>query len=146
MASKLSRQLFNPKRNNMGLFFGDPIQIADSKIPGAGKGAFAKDAIEKGVVLGKYIGKECTQESDGSYVLAVEGYLNEKFVQLCVDAEDLDTSNWTRYINGIKEEGDIKNVEFFLGGTFAKPIIGIRTIKKIVKGEELLLDYGPEYW
>lgn len=142
-ASKLSRALFSPQQKYR---IGDaPISIRESLIPNAGLGAFAKIDIEVNTFLGFYEGKPCTDDDDGDYVLSVSGY-NDKgqYIVKCVDAQALpweSNTNWTRYINGIKR-GGIRNVTFYIRGNK----IGVKTVKKIFKGQELLLDYGPDYW
>jgi hypothetical protein len=92
------------------------------------------------------MGDECSMDDDGDYVLAVQGTLGDHDVEICIDAANPGHSNWTRYINGIKERHDIQNVTFFLAGTYRSPFVGIKTVRPIAKGDELLLNYGPEYW
>merc|ERR1712098_961183 len=70
------------------------------------------------------------------------------FVGEIVDAKFPHESNWTRYVNGIdpyqtqdpelwnvlvKEDHDLKLITYW-------------TKRTIQKGEELLIDYGPNYW
>lgn len=141
-ASKLSRALFSPQQKyRIG---NAPISIRESLIPGAGLGAFAKQDIEANTFLGFYEGETCTDDDDGDYVLSISGYnARGDYITKCIDAEALPwegNTNWTRYINGIKTE--TRNVTFYIRGNK----IGVKSIKKIRRGEELLLDYGSDYW
>ena len=61
----------------------------------------------------------------------------------CVDAEDTRLSNWTRYINSVREgDGLIKNAQFKIVGNR----IGVQAVRDIAKGTEILVDYGRDYW
>ena len=132
-ASKLSKKLFGPK-----------IIVRESSIPGAGLGVFAWRDLEADLVLGDYVGEECDEDADGDYVLYVSGYNSKgKEVEMCVDAENKETSNWSRYINSVRAgDGRVKNAKFFIRGSG----ISVKTIRPIKRGEEVLVDYGPEYW
>jgi hypothetical protein len=135
--SRLSIQLSRPL-----------IKIKDSSIPGAGLGAFVTRDVESGTHLGDYKGEKCKEEDDGDYVLYVSGYtLKGKEVEMCLDAQDPEKSNWTRYINSIKAgDGRVKNAKFFIRSTSRDVAIGVKTIRMISKGDEILVDYGAEYW
>lgn len=132
--SRVSRKLFGPK-----------ILIKPSLIPGAGDGAFAYKFIPKDTILGDYIGDECSEDSDGDYVLYVAGYnAYGEEIERCINAENKATSNWTRYINSIKQgDGRTKNAKFIVRG---RDTVSVKTIKDIQAGEEILVDYGNEYW
>ena len=118
--------------------------MRESSIPGAGLGVFAWRDLEADLVLGDYVGEECDEDADGDYVLYVSGYNSKgKEVEMCVDAENKETSNWSRYINSVRAgDGRVKNAKFFIRGSG----ISVKTIRPIKRGEEVLVDYGPEYW
>lgn len=48
------------------------MQIQESRIRGAGYGAFANRDLVAGQFLGFYLGEECEMGSNGDYVLEVE--------------------------------------------------------------------------
>jgi SET domain-containing protein len=122
----------------------DNVYIAESKIPGAGLGAFAASNIEKHTVLGDYTGRECSSEDDGDYVLYIQGYDHKgREVEKCIDAADPKTSGWPRFLNSIKKgDGQVANCKFFIN----KDKISVKAIAFIRKGQELLVDYGHEYF
>ena len=134
-ASRLSRRLFLPR---------PWITVQTSTIPGAGLGAFAGRDLNAGVLLGYYLGEPCSPDADGDYVLFVSGYNNAgQYVEKCVDAQDPAKSSWARFINGVKPgDGRVPNVKFAIRGRK----IGVYTLRNIRRGEEFLVDYGPEYW
>jgi hypothetical protein len=127
------------------------VEIKTSSIPGAGLGAFAKVNIPKDFVLGNYEGEKVSIHSEGDYVLYMEGYNdNGKFIKMCIDAKDPALSSWARYINGEKDGIPKKNVKFFIrsfrrDGKLAS-CIGVQATRDIVRGEELITNYGPDYW
>jgi SET domain-containing protein len=135
-----------PKR-----FQNENIIVKKSLIKGAGFGVFATRTLPANTHLGIYRGDKCTQNDDGDYVLDVSihhQYKNgkTKLVKLCVNAENKKTSNWTRFINSVTSNKHDKNVEFYIFGSEGKEKIGVYTTQKILKGKELLLDYGNEYF
>lgn len=121
----------------------DYIDIRTSSIPNAGQGAFATKLLYKGQILGDYTGKEVTEDADGDYVLMVQGYNSKgKEVNRFIDAED-PSSSWPRYLNSIKRgDGRKKNCAFFINGDK----VSVKTLREIQPGEELLVDYGHEYF
>jgi hypothetical protein len=120
------------------------IFIAKSSIPGAGLGAFAALDIEKHAILGDYTGEECSVDDDGDYVLYIQGYDNRgNEVERCINAANPETSGWPRYLNSIMEgDGRVANCKFFIN----KSKISVKAIAFIPKGQELLVDYGREYF
>jgi len=144
--SRLSLQLFGQK------IIDDNILIARSNIPNAGRGAFARRDIPIWTMLGDYIGEPCTpQSSDGDYILDVSVWRTydgvARNVKLCIDAQNLSKSNWTRYINSVtKNNKSARNVQFYVYGERNREKVGIRAIKNIEEGDELLLDYGDEFF
>lgn len=112
--------------------------------PGKGLGVFARQAIPSGMFLGHYVGVRVSNETDGDYVLSAEGYDQDgRYVsEFSIDAADKSRSNWTRYLNSVNAD-EVKNCDWYIdiGRT-----IGIKTIRPISAGEELLLDYGNEFF
>ena len=121
------------------------LQIKPSKIPGAGHGLFARKNISANAVLGDYQGRHVTSLRD-VYALKDDQYV---FVIALPDRRPLWIdgnvhSNYLRFVNGAKTRAEAKriNVEAYQYGGVLK----FRTTRRITAGEELILDYGEEYW
>lgn len=107
-----------------------------------GKGAFANCDIFSGTYLGCYLGKivECIENHEVTYFPDVAYRFELPFENWCVCA--LNGGNETRFFNhsgnnNIRVKGICHESEYHLG-FFAE--------KDIHEGEELLIDYGEEYW
>jgi len=108
----------------------------------AGNGAFAREPLEKGQILGCYVGKVVSNKTKGDYVI-------DTGAGFSFDAEPEEYSNWTRTMNTGTWDGITThppNVEF-VRGVDEKDIFSIlvRVIRDIEPGEELFIDYGKEY-
>jgi hypothetical protein len=123
------------------------LKIAPSTIPNAGMGVFAVDKIPKGA-KGKYKGKIMSVEKgDPFYSWVIYDYDKETGVPFpdnkelyLLDAHYPSNSNWTRYVNcGIKNKFNNIDVEQSFGNIY------YFTKRDIQPGEELFVDYGPEY-
>lgn len=118
------------------------IEVRASSIAGAGLGVFATKLLPRKAVLGRYCGEHLTQQQyDARYP---DGELGEYVLQvsknLYVDARDPALSNWPRYINDPRGSSARRaNVEFTRSGS-------VRTLRDILAGEEILVDYGPYYF
>ena len=122
------------------------IAIKKSSIPQAGKGAFAKKTITKGKKIGEYNGlvlgaSDYDQLEDKSYVFEVTKKHKGKYYLFYIDAQK---GGDLRYVNGANNSKQKKrvNVESY---QYAERIF-FRASKKILPGEELLTDYGDNYW
>ena len=140
---------------------GSGVEIRPTK--GMGLGAFATVDLGAGLYLGQYTGKlyspsdaeEATSrgKTSGRYFAVVQA-LPGVDGPLVVDAEDETTSAWPRYINHSGRRANCENTELSLPFTvpdlvdLGKLPLGlyVRTTRDISAGEELLLDYGEEYW
>lgn len=123
------------------------LKIAPSSIPNAGKGVFAMEPIPKGA-KGAYKGKKMSlSKGDPYYSWIIYDYdpvtgipypeNKELFLR---DAHNPKLSNWTRYVNcGLKRRLNNLDIEqkFDQIYYFAK--------RNIKAGEELFVDYGPDY-
>jgi SET domain-containing protein len=120
------------------------IEIKQSKIKGAGKGAYALRDIKKGEVLNFYKGKKITGQQyekmtkDSDYAFSVTC----KGKEILYDAQKVKDGNWTRYMNHARGRTKGENVEPYYYGCK----VYFRTIRPIKKGTELLFDYGDDYW
>lgn len=120
------------------------IIVKKSKLPGAGKGLFAKNIIPKGTLIVEYKGRIRTwkevdpNKHDNGYIYYVKRYH-------VIDALRTTTS-LARYANdarGIaRVKGITNNAEYVEKGLK----VYIKSIKNINPGEEILVPYGKEYW
>lgn len=122
------------------------LEVKES--PGKGWGVFAKEDIDEDVFLGNYTG--IPRNSGGGWNCS-HAYTFWMFVskrcpcstgttgsQWICDAENVTFSNFTRFVNHNKEPNCVVkilpgNILFF-------------TADPISKGDELTIDYGPDYW
>ncbi len=117
--------------------------IADSTIPGAGKGLFTKVEIAKGTRVVEYKGRRTTwkevKDNDTNYYIYT---INRNNV---IDAQKTMTA-FARYANDAKGltrvKGLTNNGVYVNEGTRAF----IETTKAIPAGGEILVDYTKEYW
>lgn len=123
------------------------VKIAESTIKAAGMGVYAVDDIPKGA-RGSYCGVAKTENDTNMYYAwtvksfdPLTGVADEVDSNLYyIDASDLKKSNWTRYVNcGLKKSDN----NFYIVQRFDKffYVAG----RDISAGEELFIDYGPEY-
>jgi SET domain-containing protein len=121
------------------------VYICYSKIKNAGLGIFAKKKIVKGTLLGEYMGEiidNPTIDDDTEYIFGSYDF--------CIDARDLEKSNYTRFINCItsyEEENviSILNSTDYIYNKNLKNRIFLFAKKDILENEELLYDYGDKY-
>lgn len=123
------------------------VRLAPSNIKAAGIGAYAVDPIPKGA-RGVYKGISLNEEDSNMYYSwTVKSFYpdtgepdDEDETVYYVDATNLETSNWTRYVNcGMKSklnnfDSDQLYDKFFYVAT-----------RDIEPDEELFIDYGLDY-
>jgi len=123
------------------------LKIAPSTIPGAGNGVFATDAIPAEADLGGYEGRYITEaewlalaeKGRAEYVMslpecaypAIQPY---KFI----DGREGSIHSRINYAPVAFQNAEIR---FFCEPPYAR----IVTLRRIEKGEELFIDYGPDY-
>jgi hypothetical protein len=146
---KIVKALFYipPNANAKGRYLYLKVKLAPSSIKAAGTGAYAEDPIPKGA-RGVYKGIPRSEEEVNSYYSwTVKSHDpltgkpdNEDQTIYYVDATELSTSNWTRYVNcgTTRKSNNFTTVQrydkFFYVAT-----------RDIAAGEELFIDYGPDY-
>lgn len=125
-----------------GPYMPDTVYLGQSRIAGAGIGAFAAKAIPAGTILGRYEGRIVPPTTVGDYVL-------EHPAGFAIDAQDTRYGSWTRFINTFQWAGVAyarPNVEFVMGiDTEGHQGIYVRSLRDISRMEELYVDYGPNY-
>ena len=126
----------------------DIVYFKKSTIRCAGIGAFARKDIPEDMRLGEYQGRILSNEEALELPNSKSHYLFEINVRkgdnIYVDARLLKYANWCRFVNSIKKPHQRKkeNVRYYQYGQK----IWLKTTRDIKEGEELICDYGDEYW
>jgi len=109
-----------------------------------GQGLFAMRDLDPGVLIERYTGKwipddEFTNSDlDGAYAFGLtNGYT--------IDGVDPKRSSYVRYINHSVRKANCEGVQAFEENELIGTVY-LQTIRTIEAGEELLFDYGAEYW
>lgn len=116
------------------------FDIRPSAVPGAGMGLFARTLIEPGDTIGRYTGRVLTDDESDE-----EPYVSSLYLLwVCKDhwiyGEGPEAS-YTRYINHCH---DHPNAEIITSNRWKTARIAATRV--ILPGEEILFDYGAEYW
>ena len=130
------------------IFATDKFYIGRSSIPGVGYGAFAAQDISGRTLLAEYIGNRFPAKfvDENPDIFEHNLYLFEvkkdhKIIEF-IDASKFSTSNWTRFINGVKKQYWRRNAySYQMNGR-----IYIKSLRDIKKNEEILIWYGTNYW
>ena len=127
--------------------------------PSKGLGAFATRDFAEGEYIGRYTGV-CMTFSEAEAALASGDTSGDYFATLnigplnvgplIVDAEDYQVSSWARFINHSRRN-NCRNVELRqpLEPVFDGRVplgLYVQSCRDINAGEELLIQYGGEYW
>ena len=124
------------------------IKIAESGIPKAGLGVYAREHIPAGMYLGTYEGEYSPDVlyPDSAYMWGIYDYdangktrFSDNMIGY-IDAYDPYKSNWLRYVNGAKYP-DLANVD----SKQHYDTIEYWSNKNIRQGEELFIYYGDGY-
>lgn len=123
------------------------LEVRKSEIPGAGDGVFAKARIPAGADLGGYEGKWITEaewhalweKGEWHYVMS----LPECAYPHTAPYKLIDGRNGSIHAKINYAPAPFQNAEiaFFCEAPYAR----ILTKREIMPGEELLMDYGPDY-
>lgn len=123
------------------------VRAAGSK----GQGVFATRVLPPGTLIGWYTGEVL---SNAEYLrrreagLTTGDYAIALGASWTIDADDAETSSWLRYINHSSRRANAasfyapprRGLEARHGATF------FEVTKRVAVGEELLVDYGQDYW
>jgi hypothetical protein len=116
------------------------IYIAESRLDGAGSGAFAINTIDDGAIIGEYTGTILTHAEANKESNTSDYIWSDEISGYAVDAGPI-TSCAARYINdSLSEHGN--NAKFVLQGGKLN-LVATRTI---LPNEETCAGYGHEYW
>jgi SET domain-containing protein len=124
--------------------FEKKIEIRESLLPGAGNGLFAREFIPRGTRIVEYKGK-VTSWKDVNHDDGDNGYIYYVKRHHVIDARN-QKSAMARYANdarGISRVKGIKNNSAYVEVGLK---VYIESKKDILPGEEILVEYGKEYW
>ncbi len=117
------------------LFEAHHFRVAESTVPGCGQGLFAEVALEPGDTVGPYLGEQITDAQSER-----EPYVDSHYLLwVCTDCLIVG-ENYTRFINHSSEP----NVQFVVSTRWKKARVEVT--RAIRPGEEIFLDYGPDFW
>ena len=119
------------------------LTVKKSRIPGAGKGLFTKQFIEKGTRIVQYKGKRTAwkaiqQQEFNGYVYYIKR-------DLVIDARNY-TKTFGRYANDAKGINKLKKLNNNGRYVVEGRSVFIEAAKDINAGDEILVSYGKEYW
>ncbi len=107
-----------------------------------GYGVYAERDIEKGEFIGFYTGRWRLDEGSGS------SYLFEALDDSGIFIDAKTCGNFTRYINhAYSKKCNLEAIIYLREeGAFQFPMVVYYTKKKIRHGQQLLINYGKQYW
>ncbi|KAK3908681.1 Histone-lysine N-methyltransferase PRDM9 [Frankliniella fusca] len=108
-----------------------------SKIPGAGRGVWTREAVPQRVRFGPYEGDVAPSSKETGYGWEIrrEGKLTH-----CIDALNIASSNWMRFVNCARHSGEENLYPFQYKGR-----LYYRTVRPVPANTELLVWYGDSY-
>lgn len=111
------------------------FSVRNSTISGCGQGLFSEVLLYPGDTVGPYLGEMISDAQSEQ-----EPYIDSHYLLwLCRDCLIVG-ENYTRFINHSQEP----NVQFVVSTRWKKARVEV--IRKVRPGEELFLDYGPDFW
>ncbi|CAE7041375.1 PRDM12 [Symbiodinium natans] len=121
----------------------DQVAAGQSKLPGAGRGLFARERLAKRAVLPPYKGQLQNIQAvtrGGAYVWCPQTSSGGTAAAFCMDAAADDPENPARLINAAANEEQCKqvNTEICQLGN----VLYFRTLQEVPAGTELVTDYG----
>ena len=111
------------------------FEVRPSSIEGCGQGLFSRVKIGPGDTVGPYLGEQITDAQSEQPPYIDSHYL----LWICRDCLIVG-ENYTRFINHSEEP----NVQFVVSTRWKSA--RVEALCEIEPGEELFLDYGPDFW
>ncbi len=118
--------------------------LKKSKIPGAGKGLFTRIDISKGQLIVEYKGKLVLWK-DVKHEDGYNAYLFKLNRQYAIDGKNY-LKSFGRYANDARGFSKIMGLRNNSEYVVKKNKCYLSAIRKIQKGEEILIPYGKAYW
>ena len=123
----------------MAQFLEEHFSVADSTILKAGLGLFSEVEISPGDTIGHYTGAVLTDEEVNQ-----APYIDSDYIfWICADHNIVGEgalASYTRYINHSNQP----NSQFVVSTRWKST--RVEAIREIQPGEEIFIDYGPDYW
>ena len=142
---KINLKVINFNKSEGKLSVRKSFEIKESTIPNAGFGLFAAMDIDIDSDLGEYFGNITNDNPGGCYIWEYQDDNdNTKFV----DGENY-KKNPLKYVNAIKYKDQPTKVQLDKINCRMEVInnkVHYLSTKYINKGDEIFMDYGPEYW
>ncbi|XP_052132856.1 histone-lysine N-methyltransferase PRDM7-like, partial [Frankliniella occidentalis] len=113
------------------------LAIEVSKIPGAGRGVWTRQAVPRRVRFGPYEGDNAPTNKETGYGWEIR---REGKATHCVDALDMTKSNWMRFVNCARHSGEENLYPYQYKGR-----LYYRVVRDIPPNTELLVWYGDSY-
>lgn len=130
------------------LALGRDVEVRPSG--GKGQGVFALKPIGKGQLIGRYQG---IVRSDYDYSVAYEhGLTSGAYIMTLgdtwvLDGDDEERSAWTRFVNHSKRKANCASYMLTISPLEQRlNCVYFEATRDIASGEEILVDYGEEYW
>lgn len=120
------------------------LVIKKSSIPKAGKGLFTRKFIPKGTRIVEYTGTITTWK-EVNHDEGKNGYIYYVSRNLVIDASQHPEA-LARYANDAKGPGKVKGISNNSDYIIDNKKVYIESLKDIPAGNEILVDYGKEYW
>jgi SET domain-containing protein len=124
------------------------VEVKTSTIAGAGKGLFARQHFKRGDIITLYSGKVLTDADPWPY--GDDLYVVRLGLRKYLDGHERFTLDKKRHLGlRINHSPKNKNARFsYLASRIKNParIVEIKATRRIAPGEEIFLDYGPEYF
>ncbi len=111
------------------------FEVHPSTISGCGQGLFSLVTLQRGDTIGPYLGEIITDAQSERRPYIDSHYL----LWVCRDCLIVG-ENYTRYVN----HSERPNAQFVVSTRWKKA--RIEALKRIRPGEEIFIDYGPDFW
>lgn len=145
----LTRQKITQRQSWLGNYYGQSIESAQAVNVSlswiyeiGGYGVFANQFIPKKSYIGQYLGvvrrRSFFSRLDNLYCLSYP--ISNGFIHYVIDAEK--KGNFTRYINH-SQNPNVEIASLFYRGMLYMILYAVADIPE---GQQLLCDYGEEYW
>ncbi|KAK3930756.1 Histone-lysine N-methyltransferase PRDM9, partial [Frankliniella fusca] len=108
-----------------------------SKIPGAGRGVWTREAVPRRVRFGPYEGDVAPPSKETGYGWEIR---RDGKPTHCIDASNIASSNWMRFVNCARHSGEENLYPFQYKGR-----LYYRTVRPVPANTELLVWYGDSY-
>ena len=115
------------------------FDVRESSIAGIGQGLFPRITVYRGDTVGPYTGDVLTDKEaeQDPYVSSLYNVWVCKDYWICGEGPE---ASYTRYIN----HSDEPNARLVISSRWKT--VRIEALKRIWPGQEIFIDYGPEYW